>query len=75
MISTLSTSARFIFFPYLAGIPSGTRNRASIIPKSPPTRKPQITTRPPEPWSFHLADCFYPIPALHFAENFAALPA
>ena len=26
-------------------------------------------------WSFHLADCFYPIPALHFAETFAALPA
>ena len=27
------------------------------------------------PWSFHLADCFWPIPALHFAETFAALPA
>ena len=27
------------------------------------------------PWSFHLADCFYPIPALHFAGTFAALPA
>jgi len=26
-------------------------------------------------WSFHLADSFYLIPALHFAENFAALPA
>ena len=26
-------------------------------------------------WSFHLADCFDSIPALHFAENFAALPA
>jgi len=25
--------------------------------------------------SFHLTVCFYPIPALHFAENFAALPA
>ena len=30
---------------------------------------------PREPWSFHLADCFYPIPALYFAETFAALPA
>ena len=28
-----------------------------------------------KPWSFHLADCFYPIPALHLAETFAALPA
>ncbi|MBQ3485094.1 MAG: hypothetical protein IJA77_06290, partial [Clostridia bacterium] len=27
------------------------------------------------PWSFHLAVHFYPIPALHFAENFTALPA
>ena len=26
-------------------------------------------------WSFHLAVHFYPIPALHFAENFTALPA
>ena len=25
--------------------------------------------------SFHLTVCFYPIPALHFAENFTALPA
>jgi hypothetical protein len=36
----------------------------------------QINPAPPRnPWSFHLAVCFYPIPALRFAENFAALPA
>ena len=35
-----------------------------------------INTHPHrDPWSFHLADCFYPIPALHFAGTFAALPA
>ena len=34
-----------------------------------------ITLSCPPAWSFHLADCFCPIPALHFAENFAALPS
>jgi hypothetical protein len=43
------------------------------IPFFPYTRKARQIRR--NTWSFHLADCFYPIPALHFAETFAALPA
>ena len=37
--------------------------------------RPKLVQSVMRPWSFHLADGFYPIPALHFAETFAALPA
>jgi hypothetical protein len=45
------------------------------MPNPRPRRKGEMDFSQIEPRSFHLTVCFYPIPALHFAENFAALPA